>query len=221
MPGMDGTGLLFRPLLKEFPPDIEARVISYPCDTKLSYSQLVKYVRRRLPENKAFVLVAESFSGPIGYALASSNPPSNLQAAVFVSTFISPPKSWLWRIPPFLLVLLLKLPLPSSVLKRFLFGKDVENQTVDLFKKAQKMVRSSMLAYRIRETSRLEGGEKQIDIPCRYIVGGKDRLVSPIHFEEFRRLAPGIKLTEIPGPHFIMQAKPKECAQIIQGYIKR
>jgi pimeloyl-ACP methyl ester carboxylesterase len=104
-------------------------------------------------------------------------------------------------------------------MKRFLFGKDVENQTVHLFRKAQKMVRSSVLACRIKEISRLEGGERQIDIPCSYIAGGKDRLVSPGHFEEFRQIAPGIVLTEISGPHFIMQAKPKECAQVIKRYI--
>ncbi|MCI5146853.1 MAG: hypothetical protein D3923_15345 [Candidatus Electrothrix sp. AR3] len=80
LPGMDGTGILFKPLLKEFSEDIDVRALSYPCDTKLSYSQLVEYVRKKLPEREDFILVAESFSGPIGYFLAS-NPPSNLKAA--------------------------------------------------------------------------------------------------------------------------------------------
>src|SRR3712207_7220422 len=40
LPGLDGTGELFRPLLNVIPRDVPTRVIDYPIDRPLSYDQL-------------------------------------------------------------------------------------------------------------------------------------------------------------------------------------
>ncbi len=218
LPGMDGTGILFEPLLKELSEDMDAQVISYPFDMKQSYSQLTCYVKGKLPESEEFVLVAESFSGPIGYAIATQ-PPENLRAVVFVSTFINPPNRFLWAVIRLPLTLLFKLPVPVFVIKGFFLGKGIENHTVSLFRKSLKNIKSNILAYRVKEMARLKGGSKKIRVPCAYIAAGNDRLVSRSHVEAFRYLAPEIEVAEIPGPHFILQAKPKECALVINKYV--
>ena len=116
LPGMDGTGILFRPFLQELADNISdeiaVQVISYPCDQKLSYGELIDYVRSRLPGEEEVILVAESFSGPIGYALAAEQP-NMIRAIIFVATFLSPPKGLLWMMPPSLMALLMKIPLRS------------------------------------------------------------------------------------------------------------
>jgi len=217
LPGMDGTGLLFKPLLEKLSDDISSQTITYPTDSKLNYSQLTSLVVEKLPKNEPFILLAESFSGSIGYAIAS-NPPKNLKAVIFVATFLTLPNKLL-RISTILpLSLLLKLPLPNFIIKHFLLGKDIKEPTVALFKESLKMVGSNLLTFRVREMSKLKCGEKPVQIPCAYITPKNDKLVSHRHIDEFKQLASQIEIIKIQGPHFILQAKPKESAKVIEKY---
>lgn len=72
LPGMDGTGMLFGPLIKELGNTANIRAINYSGDLEQSYEILVDEVRKQLPNHEDFILVAESFSGPIGYLIASN-----------------------------------------------------------------------------------------------------------------------------------------------------
>ena len=49
LPGLDGTGLLFKPLIGCLPERFTVDVISYPTDHVLAYDELVEFVRKRLP----------------------------------------------------------------------------------------------------------------------------------------------------------------------------
>lgn len=40
LPGMDGTGQLFSPLVSALGPDVETIIVRYPCDIPLSYEEL-------------------------------------------------------------------------------------------------------------------------------------------------------------------------------------
>jgi pimeloyl-ACP methyl ester carboxylesterase len=223
---MDGTGILFRPFIQELaqhiPEDIfkeiTVQAISYPCDQELSYGQLIDYVRGRLPANEEVILVAESFSGPIGYALAAEQP-NMIRAVIFVATFLSPPKGLLWMMPPPLMALLMKIPLPVFLLSRLIFERGTANETVAQFKTALKRVQRPVLAARIREMTGLRTKQQVLEIPCAYIRAGNDRLISRSHVEEFMCIAPQLAVNEIAGPHFIMQARPKECAQVAGKFI--
>ena len=91
LPGLDGTGTLFKPLSDVLPSTIESLVISYPPDEKLSYTELTAYVMDRLPTDEAYVLLGESFSGPIAYEIALRQP-RNMHAVIFVASFLTPPQ---------------------------------------------------------------------------------------------------------------------------------
>ena len=69
LPGLDGTGLLFEPLLRALPKEIEATVIRYPGDQRLSYDELLEFLRDQLPRDTPFILLGESFSGPLAIRL--------------------------------------------------------------------------------------------------------------------------------------------------------
>lgn len=71
---MDGTGELFRPFLAASKPEFRATVIKYPTDKLLDYAALAESVSSQLPTDERFVLLAESFSGPIAISLAASKP---------------------------------------------------------------------------------------------------------------------------------------------------
>ena len=74
LPGMDGTGLLFEPLVKALPPSLTARVVAYPPDQLLGYNELLQLVQKSAEEGGDFVVVGESFSGPLALMLAARRP---------------------------------------------------------------------------------------------------------------------------------------------------
>ncbi|XCN72095.1 MAG: alpha/beta hydrolase [Candidatus Electrothrix aestuarii] len=222
LPGMDGTGMLFNPFIRELnkhiPEDVSVQVISYPCDQDLSYAELVDFVQEKLPLDEDIILVAESFSGPIAYALATGQK-NRVQAVIFAATFLCPPQKALWKMPPRLVAPFLKIPLPIFLLKALFFDHETADETVALFRKASGKVRSSVFATRMREICTLRIERSSLDMSCAYVRAGKDHFVPGAHAEEFRILAPHIKLFDIPGPHFVLQARPEESAQAIGDFL--
>lgn len=99
LPGLDGTGTLFTPLLDHLA--ATPVVASYPPEP-LSYERLLAQVARLLPDGP-FVILAESFSGPLAIRLAYRRPPG-LQALVLVSSFPRFPWGrWLrWSVAPWM-----------------------------------------------------------------------------------------------------------------------
>ncbi len=123
LPGMEGSGLLFAPIIEQLPPSTLADIISYPGDELLDYDALFEYVTTRLPKQEPYILIAESFSGPIAYRIALTQP-AMLKSVVWVASFIARPetKALLWC--RYRMVnQLMKLPLPVWMLKRFVLGR--------------------------------------------------------------------------------------------------
>ena len=74
LPGMDGTGQLFGPLLRILPPGLEAAVVAYPPDRPCGYAELLPLVEAAVPDGGEFLILGESFSGPLALLLAASRP---------------------------------------------------------------------------------------------------------------------------------------------------
>lgn len=220
LPGMDGTGLLFEPLLQVLPRDCATTVISYPSDRRTSYSDLIDYVKTRLPEKEDFIIVAESYSGPIGYAIACE-PPPRLKAVIFVATFISKPNHFMWLFFLLPMNLVLKLTMPKWLLKHFLIGYDAEEKLVDLFVSALQTVSSHVLADRLKAMARLQPANNKIKVPCTYIAADQDRAVTYEHINEFKQVAPQLDVVTIPGPHGILQSQPAECAKVLMNCVEK
>jgi hypothetical protein len=68
LPGLDGTGRLFKPFIKAAPPHLSPIPVALPPDL-LSYGELANRIAATLP-NDRFVLIAESYSGPLALAIA-------------------------------------------------------------------------------------------------------------------------------------------------------
>ena len=71
LPGMDGTGRLFGPLLRALPPALSPVVVAYPVDQPYGYAELLPLVEAAAPAGAEFVVLGESFSGPLALLLAS------------------------------------------------------------------------------------------------------------------------------------------------------
>ena len=87
LPSMDGTGLLFEPLVQALPPSLQARAVAYPPDQPLGYNDLLPLVQATAAEGGDFVVVGESFSGPLALMLAADRP-VDLPCVVLCASFV-------------------------------------------------------------------------------------------------------------------------------------
>src|ERR1700756_6048956 len=76
LPGMYGTGELFKDFMSALPADFWSTALCYPNDVCLSYSDLLRLVQFSVEGSEPYVIVAESFSTPLAIQFAATNPPS-------------------------------------------------------------------------------------------------------------------------------------------------
>ncbi len=103
VPGMDGTGIELTDFVAALAPELEAIVVTYPNDRPMDYAGHEAVARTSLPIDRPFVLLGESYSGPIAISIAASAPPG-LIGLVLCCSFARNPRpalSWLRRLVPF------------------------------------------------------------------------------------------------------------------------
>jgi pimeloyl-ACP methyl ester carboxylesterase len=89
---MDGTGDLFEPFIAALGGEFTVKVVRYPTMKPLDYSELESLARAALLAVEGpFVLLGESFSGPIAVSLAASASPQ-LKGLVLCCTFVRNPR---------------------------------------------------------------------------------------------------------------------------------
>src|SRR6478609_9048711 len=91
LPGLDGTSALFADFRAALDSNIKVLAIAYPQDRVLGYSQLTDFVARKLPRDESFVLLGESFSGPVAVELAALRP-AGLLGVVLCNSFVKNPR---------------------------------------------------------------------------------------------------------------------------------
>ncbi len=101
LPGLDGTGDFFQPLLESLGDGIRSRVVRYPVDGAYDYATCQKLAREELPTDGPYVLLGESFSGPIAISLAAEAP-KGLVGMILCVTFATNPRPRLAFIRPLL-----------------------------------------------------------------------------------------------------------------------
>ena len=87
---MDGTGYLFEPFIAALGSEFQIVRVAYPNADALGYSELEAIARAALPAGP-YVLLGESFSGPIAISLAASAP-DQLKGLVLCCTFARNPR---------------------------------------------------------------------------------------------------------------------------------
>ena len=90
LPGLDGTGLLFENLAQELSRKFEVTIISFEGVSGQSYQQQAAEIAEQL-KNDCIFIIAESYSGPIAYALTQLLKPNQIAGIVFLASFISRP----------------------------------------------------------------------------------------------------------------------------------
>lgn len=213
LPGMDGTGVLFAPLLGELDPRISPWVVPYPADEPLSYDELLPLVRRAVPSEEPFFLLAESFSGPLAIRFAAEGP-GNLRGLILVSTFIRNPVPWLpswtrhFAIPPFF-----RFARRFILVKALLSGYGNRDMTA-LLDAAHSQVTPEVMAKRAKEILgvKVKRELKMVKSPVYYLGGENDRVVPKKNMREIVATHPDVRTRIIRGPHLVLQVNPRGAA---------
>lgn len=217
LPGLDGTGDLFAPLVAALR-EIDCQVIAYPPDREMDYAEHEAHVRAQLPQDD-YVLLAESFSGPVGVSIAASSAP-NLRGLILCCSFASNPLPLFG--PLSRLVGMFPAPrIPPRVFAPLLYAGHATAELRRAHGKAMAKVSARALRGRVAAILSVDCSPllRRIRVPMLYLLARRDRLISRSAFERLDRLRPDIQLREFDAPHFLLQTLPAESAAQIAEFI--
>jgi pimeloyl-[acyl-carrier protein] methyl ester esterase len=223
LPGIDGTGKMFGPLIEQIPEGQDYQVIAYPTDKNYSYLELKEYVLAQLPADGAFYIVAESFAGPLSLMLSQSLA-DRLKGLVLVATFLTNPRPVLGTLTrPFIRDWMMGMK-PNKLLARFfVVGFDIPDEMLVRALAFHETVPPSVVRHRLFQVFDVDVRSiyKECPVPVLHLYGKKDRLLLQGCARQMRRIRPDVPSIGIDGPHYLLQARPEQCMQHIQEFIKQ
>jgi pimeloyl-ACP methyl ester carboxylesterase len=219
LPGLDGTGLQFANFAASWRSDIKIIVAAYPTHATLGYPELEPIARSFLPKDQPFILLGESFSGPIAISIAASRPPG-LLGLILCCSFARNPRPSLSALRPLLRVAPIS-ALPLSLLSFFVLGRFSSPALRRSLAESLAQVSPSVLRARARAVLSVDfsAALSRIDVPVLYLRASEDRLVPQSASQEVAALAPTTKVVEFSAPHCLLQVLPSQVAAVIHEFI--
>lgn len=222
LPGLDGTATLHSAFAAAASPAFDSvTVVPYPPDQPLVYFELEAIARAALPLVTPFVLLGESFSGPIALAIAA-DPPPNLVGLVLSTTFAKSPMPLLSILASFTRIAPVR-ALPLPLLSWFLLGRWATPQLEAALHSALLAVAPDVLRFRAAVALRANSSATlgAITVPVLYLRAKHDRLLSQGTGKQILAAIPRCTAVDIAGPHLLLQAAPEDCARSVAEFADR
>ncbi len=215
---MDGTGTLFEPLAAAIGERAAIKVVRYPVDQDLGYEELQKIAENALPEEGPFIILGESFSGPVAVSLAAAAD-ARLKGLVLCCSFVSSPRrvfAWIKRCAIFPPLALLPRPLVDYVL----LGSFRTPALSAALWGAVSRVQTHVFRRRLRELLSVDVTDrlKAVGVPVLYLRASHDRVVPATASALVKEFAPQTDIVEIEAPHCLLQVAPGEAAEAIMRF---
>ena len=220
LPGMDGTGTLFEPFISALSPEFSVQIVRYPTTGALGYEELEAHARRSFPTSGPFVILGESFSGPIAVSIAASRP-EGLIGLILCATFIRNPRPFFGPMRHFASALPVKLA-PLWVLNEALLGRFSNPRLRSVLAEAMSQVSAEALRSRLRAvlSVNVSAKLKAIDVPLLYLLAKHDQVVPVSALEKIRQVFPATQVAPIDAPHFLLQAAPNDAVTAVSNFIR-
>jgi pimeloyl-[acyl-carrier protein] methyl ester esterase len=221
LPGLDGTGELFKDFIAALPKSCTATIVAYPTDRFLSYSDLRPFVSAAIPQSERIVLVAESFSTPLAVWYAATNPP-NLIAVVICAGFVgSPVHDWSGIVRALAKPWLFSLRPPRTIVEYLLLGQNAAPDLLEKLRQALHVVSPDVLSGRVHEVLDCDARDdlRRTKVPLLYLEASNDRLLSSSCKEEFSQIRPDVFFKSVPAPHLLLQREPQKAASIVMAFV--
>jgi len=223
LPGLDGTGLIFRAFLEQTPARFAPSVVPLPQEGAMDYAALAERLApevERASAGTASVLLGESFAGPLALHIAARLP-QTIRAVILAVTFVEPPS---WR--GFRHVVhhaLFTLRPPGFGFRLALAGRHATRALLADVQAARRVASTRAMADRLRVVLGVDARQALRD--CRVSIlalhGSRDRLVPPRAARAMARARGDIEHVTFDGPHLLLQTKPGECWGAIEDFVKR
>jgi len=220
MPGMDGSGELFREFAAALPGGLGVKTLRYPADSWMSYREMAKALMSGLPK-EPFVLVAESYSVPLAVRIAGMRPEGLRGVVLCAGFYTSPLRGWRRWAAMRLAPVMGWVTLPEWVVRWLLVGGNASAGLVEAVVSAVSWVEPKVLAARLREMLRCNvlADLELVKAPVLYVQPTQDRVVDPECLEEIRRVKPA-RTMAIDGPHLLIQREPKLMAEVVVEFVR-
>ncbi|MGO9935821.1 MAG: alpha/beta fold hydrolase [Steroidobacteraceae bacterium] len=223
LPGLDGTGKLFAEFVKVLDGGVSTVVVAYPTDKPLGYEALETLVfgaLNALPGGQPFVLLGESFSGPLAIRIAA-RAPEGLVGLILCATFAKNPFPWLgWALPlaPYLPVK----SLPRWVRAPLMWGSLSPGRAPSQMERAMSGVSAPVVRRRIAALLEVDETQalRRIRIPTLALRARGDRVIPKAAMHWMLKALPRAQLVEIDAPHLLLQTRPTQCAAAVMRFLR-
>jgi pimeloyl-ACP methyl ester carboxylesterase len=221
LPGMDGTGALFEPFIAALGNEFNIRAVTYPVSEALGYAELEAVAQTFLPIEEPYIILGESFSGPIAVSLASAAG-ANLKALILCCTFVRNPRP----ATSILRGLVGMLPVtfaPVNILSHLLLGRFSTSALRAALAESLRQVSPNALRARLKAVLSVDVSEKlaTVRVPILYLRASQDRLVPASASALVLSLRPNTQVVELDAPHFLLQAMPVEAAKAVSSFVHK
>nr|WP_248858085.1 lysophospholipase [Stenotrophomonas maltophilia] len=203
LPGLDGTGLLSAHFVEAMQArGIQMQVLPMPARGPQDYTTLASILRPQLPASP-FVLLADSFAGPLAVELAAA-PPPGLRGLVLSTTFARRP------VPPL------------ALMARLLLGQWRTRANLRELSLAITQVPAATLRQRAAATLQVDVRAllPELVLPTLCLHAQQDRLLWPPSVAELQVLLPDARHVSLQGPHLLLQARADAAAAEIAAWMR-
>lgn len=216
LPGLHGTDGLFHPFIQACPGNYSPHVLAYPTDEILCYQKLEDYIADDLPDDEPYLLLGESFSGPVALRIAQRRP-DGLRGVILVCSFIVPPAPPILRFLPWTLIFQLSSPL--YLLRKMLARLPQNADTLEHIRQEIMKVNPAVLASRMRTVLTVDAIDalKACPVPILYIAGDHDPMVREGSVRHIKTIRPDVAVTRVDAPHWVLQVAPASAWRAING----
>ena len=214
LPGMDGTGELLRALADQLALHRPVQLLAYPRDEPLSYAQLTTYVVERAP-TRPFVILGESFSGPIAIEVAATDP--RAVGLVLASSFARHPLPS--QFVAFTRLLDLRW-LPKRIIARALMGSTATPEFTARLHQVLAALPHEILQFRAREVLRVDKRNRLSEITCPVLClhGRFDYLVNRRQVDEIVTAQPRCQVHWLDSSHMLLATHPEAAVKAINQF---
>jgi len=215
---MDGLGIALEDFVAALAPELEAVVVTYPNDRALDFAAHISFARANLPVDRPFILLGESYSGPVAISIASSAP-SGLIGLVLCCTFARNPwpgLSWLRPIVRFV-----PARAPAAVAGWFLLGRFSNRRLRSALGAALSQITPDVIRARLAIVMDVDVTAlvARIQVPILYLRATRDRIVLPRVSAEILRQNPRTRIVDVEAPHLLLQAAPAIAAGLLKSFM--
>lgn len=217
LPGMDGTGELLDALVLHLPACRSLQVISFPPEKPLGYDDLIGLVVSSAPKGR-FVVVGESFSGPIAIEVAASL--NRVAGLVLASSFARHPM-------PSLLAPLARIVnlawIPNSIIVAALLGTTATPELRSRLIEVLDRLPREVIRVRASEVLRVDKRNRLREVRCPLLClhGRHDRLVHRSLVDEIVSIKPACEVQWFDAPHMLLESHPGPAAKAIDQFCRR